>query len=75
MILLLILLIRPGIVGGTETRRAAKARQFYNVVNIRGRHSEEDILSTYYSARVAIPSMRAVHGRHIYIPSMDKPVL
>lgn len=33
-ILVLMLLMRPGIVGGTETMRATNARQFCNIIEL-----------------------------------------
>lgn len=68
------LLMSPGIKGGTETNIAAAARQFCE------RHRAEDAPSTserktYNSICIPVPSMRVIHRGDIDMCAVYEPIL
>ena len=73
-IFVFMLLMSPGIVGGTETIIAAAARQFSE------RHKGQDAYprlerKTYDSICIPVPSTRPIHCGNVDICAMYKPIL
>lgn len=73
-IFVFMLLISPGIVGGTETIIATAARQFFK------RHkgcagSTFEKKKTYNPIRIPVPSMRLIHRGNVDMCAVYEPIL
>lgn len=72
----LMLLIRPGRFGGTETRRATAARQFCEQESSElPRALSAPPVATHHTIYVAVPAVRPIHGRYVYMGTMHEPIL